>query len=268
MTPSKKFQRSNFLRLYFFWRTSLVSVSFRQKAVASQNIRDKLKDFLKKYNYLHAETVLKNFPENDLFEERAIILGKLKKHEKVLAIHIQISGDVPKAIAYCEDVYNTEPEAAKTIFIQLIEILLKPPTTPPYIGVELHPICREPNVEAVLTLLEQHATKLNPYYVLQILANDIPIVRLRPFLETALRHSLEQRRNNQVLKGLLYASNLQLQEQRMHAESRSVLVSEFSVCPVCSKKFTNQSAFVRYPNGTIVHYSCRDRNYSNWNLDK
>lgn len=237
--------------------------SFRQKRIASQNVRDKLLDFLKKYNNLHAETVLKNFPENDLFEERAIILGKLKRHEKVLAIHVQILGDVPKAIAYCVDVYNTDPEAAKTIFLQLIEILLKPPTTPPYTGVELHPSCLHPNVEAVLDLLEQHATKLNPYTVLQILPNDIPVVRLRPFLEIALHHSLELRRNNQVLKGLLYASNLQLQEQRMHLESRSVLVSEFSVCPVCSKKFTNQSAFVRHPNGTIVHYSCRDRNYVN-----
>lgn len=231
--------------------------------MASKNVREKLINFLKKYNHLHAETVLKNFPENDLFEERSIILGKLKRHEKVLSIHVQILGDVPKAVAYCVDVYNTDEEAAKTIFIHLIEILLKPPTTPPYTGVELHPSCLQPNVEAVLDLLEQHATKLNPYAVLQILPNDIPISRLQPFLETALHHSLERRRNNQVLKGLLYASNLQLQEQRKHVESKSVLVSEFSVCPVCSKKFSNQSAFVRHPNGTIVHYSCRDRNYSN-----
>lgn len=238
-------------------------VHFRKKEVAAGLVRDKLKDFLKKYNHLHSETVLKNFPENDLFEERAIILGKLKRHEKVLAIHVQILGNVPEAVKYCEEVYCTDQEAAKNIFIQLIEILLKPPTTPPYIGVELHPRCREPNVEAVLDLLEQHATKLNPYAVLQILPNDIPIIRLRPFLETALHHSLERRRKNQVLNGLLYAANLQLQEQRMHVESRSVLVSEFSVCPVCSKKFTNQSAFVRHPMGTIVHYSCRDRNHSN-----
>lgn len=231
--------------------------------MASQNVRDKLIDFLKKYNFLNAETVLKNFPEKDLFEERAIILGKLKRHEKVLAINVQILGDIPKAVTYCVEVYENDPDAAKTIFIQLIEILLKPPTVSPYIGVELHPRCLEPNVEAVLELLEQHATKLNPHSVLQILPNTIPIIRLQPFLETALHHSLELRRNNQVLKGLLYASNLQLQEQRMHIESRNVLVSEFSVCPVCSKKFTNQSAFVRHPDGTIVHYSCRDRQYSN-----
>lgn len=236
---------------------------YRPKEIACENVREKLSDFLKKSSNYNPETVLKHFPENELFEERAIILGKLGRHEKVLAIHIQILGDINKAIEYCESVYKTNAEAAKTIFLQLIEILLKPPSTPPYSNVELHPRCLEPNVEAVLELLEQHATKLNPYAVLQILPNDIPIIRLQPFLESALHHSLERRRNIQVLKGLLYAANLQVQEQRMHLESKSVLISEYSVCPVCSKKFTNQSAFVRYPNGTIVHYSCRDRNYQN-----
>lgn len=235
----------------------------RLKEISCENTREKLIDFLRKSNQFTPETVLTHFPENDLFEERAIILGKLGRHEKVLAIHVQILGDIKKAVKYCESVYAANSEASKTIFIQLIEILLKPPTTPPYSKVELHPRCMEPNVEAVLDLLEQHATKLNPYALLQILPNDISMTRLQPFLETALHHSLERRRNNQVLKGLLYAANLQLQEQRMHLESRNVLVYEYSVCPVCKKKFTNQSAFVRYPDGRIVHYSCRDRNYLN-----
>lgn len=232
--------------------------------MASQNVREKLRDFLTKFHCLQPETVLKSFPENDLLEERAIVLGKLKRHEKVLAIHVQILGDIQKAIAYCESVYKDDVDAAaKTIFIQLIRILLNPPTTPPYIGVELHPKCKEPNLEAVLEILELHATKLDPHAVLQILPGNIPLIRLQPFLESALQHSLERRHNTQVLKGLLYSSNLQLQEQRMHLESRSVLVSEFSVCHVCGKKFPNQSALVRKPDGTIVHYLCRDQNYPN-----
>lgn len=231
--------------------------------MASQNVREKLREFLNKFNCLQPETVLKSFPENDLLEERAIVLGKLKRHEKVLAIHVQILGDIPKAIAYCDTVYKDDADAAKTIFIQLIRILLNPPAQPPYSGVELHPKCRAPNLEAVLELLELHATKLDPHAVLSILPGDIPLVRLQPFLDTALQHSLERRHNAQVLKGLLYSSNLQLQEQRMHLESKSVLVSEFSVCQVCSKRFPNQSALVRKPDGTIVHYLCRDQNYSN-----
>lgn len=86
------------------------------------------------------------------------------------------------------------------------------------------------------------------------------MLHLSRFLELALQHQLERRRRNQVLKGLLYAENLQSQEQRMHHESKSFLLTEFSVCPVCKKKFANQSALVRYPDGKIVHYSCQERN--------
>lgn len=203
---------------------------------------------------------MSNFPEDDLFEERAIILGRLKRDEKVIAIHVQILGNIERAIEYCEQVYEAEPKARKMIFIQLIEILLHPPTTPPYTNVKLHPRCLEPNIGAVLDILKQHATKIDPYAVLKILPDDISLLQLQPFLEAALRQSLERRRNNEVLKGLLYASVLQLQEQKMHLDSRNVLVHDYSLCPVCGKKFSNQSAFVRYPDGSIVHYKCSDRN--------
>lgn len=243
------------LTLYVFF--------LRQKELQCANIREKLVDFLKKSNNFTPETVLKNFPYNDLFEERAIILGKLGKHEKVLAIHIQILGDIDKATSYCEDVYDPSNEATGNVFVILINTLLIPPITPPYSNVPLHPSCLQPNIDAVLELLERHATKLNPHAVLQILPDHIPLIRLRSFLETALHHSLERRRNNQILKGLLYAENLQIQEQRMHLESKSVAITEFSICPVCAKKFTNQSAFVRYPNGKIVHYSCQEKSHLN-----
>lgn len=93
----------------------------------------------------------------------------------------------------------------------------------------------------------------------QILPDTIPVLNLRAFLELALQHLLELRRKNQVHKSLLYAENLQVQEERVHYESKSCLITELSVCPVCTKKFTNQCAFVRYPNGKIVHYSCQER---------
>lgn len=41
-----------------------------------------------------------------LFEERAILFGKLGQHEKALAIYVTVLGDTAKAIQYCENVYN------------------------------------------------------------------------------------------------------------------------------------------------------------------
>jgi len=39
-----------------------------------------------------------------LFEERAIVLGKLGRHEHALAIYMSILKDVPRAVEYCDKV--------------------------------------------------------------------------------------------------------------------------------------------------------------------
>jgi hypothetical protein len=39
-----------------------------------------------------------------LFEERAIVLGKLGRHEHALAIYMSILRDVPRAVDYCDKV--------------------------------------------------------------------------------------------------------------------------------------------------------------------
>lgn len=132
-----------------------------------EDAKSKLVEFLKKSSKYSPESVLKYFPYDDLFEERAIILGKLGKHEKVLAIYIQILGDVDKAAAYCEEIYQNDKQNFN-IYVTLIRTLLVPPTIPPYTGVALHPRCLQPNVDSVLQLLEKHATKFNPHAVLQV----------------------------------------------------------------------------------------------------
>lgn len=226
-----------------------------------ESTRKKLINFLQKTNIYNPETVLGYFPSTDLFEERAIILGRQKKHEKALSIYIQILGDFDKASDYCKSVYETkENEKDNDIYLIFIKFLLKPPTAPPYSGVPLHPRCLKPDVETVLDILEKHGTKVNPHDVLQLLPDEIPLWRLKTFLEVSLQNQLERKRKTQVLKGLYSAENLQVQEQRRYYESQCVLITDFSVCLVCSKKFGNQSAFVRYPNGNVVHLSCQNQN--------
>ena len=83
--------------------------------------RAKLIHFLKTSDKYHADKVLVEFPYNDLFEERAIVLGKLgNKHEKVLAIYIQILGDLEKAIDYCSSVYKESDIKDQEVYIILI----------------------------------------------------------------------------------------------------------------------------------------------------
>lgn len=41
-----------------------------------------------------------------LFEERAIILGKLGRHEQALSIYVSVLADIQRAKEYCDKVYT------------------------------------------------------------------------------------------------------------------------------------------------------------------
>ncbi|XP_023290405.1 vam6/Vps39-like protein [Orussus abietinus] len=238
----------------------------------AEHIRQKLQQFLEKSAHYTPETVLVHFPFDCLFEERAIILGRLGRHEQVISIYINLLNDVPRAIQYCNSVYSKfhdqknankskQQDGAGEVYVMLIQQLLKPDSEG-ILTAGCNPEVQktaQPDLEMALKLLKDHALKVNPLKALEVLPDSVPIGRIRHFLEASLQNNLNQRRCTQVLKGLLYAEHLQVQEQRMHYESQSVLMTEFNICPVCKKRFGNQSAFARYPNGDIVHYSCQER---------
>lgn len=60
--------------------------------VEFQNMNAKLLSFLKTSSYYTPERVLLHLPQDSLFEERAIVLGKLGRHEQALAIFVLILG--------------------------------------------------------------------------------------------------------------------------------------------------------------------------------
>ncbi|XP_067011579.1 vam6/Vps39-like protein [Anabrus simplex] len=222
-----------------------------------QKMRCKLLGFLQQSSHYTPETVLVHFPYDCLFEERAIVLGKLGRHEQALSIYVSILGDVSRAIDYCDKVYEQKSEGCDEVYVILIKMLINPPDNW-LMGVQPPPTV-QPDLETALKLFEEHATKIHPVKALSVLPDKVPLVRIKHFLETSLHNKLNERRRTQVLKGLLYAEHLQVQELRIHYESQSISMTEFNVCPVCKKRFGNQSAFARYPNGDIVHYSCQDR---------
>nr|CAD7463732.1 unnamed protein product [Timema tahoe] len=199
------------------------------------SLREKLLAFLETSSNYTPETVLVLFPYDCMFEERAIILGKLGRHEQALSVYVSVLGDVPKAMEYCDKV--SVPAPIKT----------------------------EPDLETALALLEQHANKINPVKALSALPDKVPLVCIKHFLETSLQKELNNRRKSQVLKGLLYAEHLQVQEMRLSYESQAVVMTEFNVCPVCKKRFSNQR-FVNFYNYGVVPASANAR-YSPSGLD-
>jgi hypothetical protein len=142
---------------------------------------------------------------------------------------------------------SKEQDNADEVYIILIRQLLKPMENPSHLSnltlsdpAILTQRTAQPDLETALELLEEHAAKIDPLKALEVLPNSVPIGRIKHFLEASLQNNINQKRRMQVLKGLLYAEHLQVQEQRMHYESQNVLMTEFNICPVCKKRFGNQ----------------------------
>lgn len=83
-------------------------------------IQKKLLDFLDTSKHYTPDTVLIHFPPDKLLEERAIILGRLGRHEQALFIYVRVLGDIPRAVAYCSKVYESASETIGEEVIILI----------------------------------------------------------------------------------------------------------------------------------------------------
>ncbi|XP_039293207.1 vam6/Vps39-like protein [Nilaparvata lugens] len=207
------------------------------------NLRTKLLNFLEKSEHYVPETVHVHFPYDSMYEERAIILERLGKHEQALSIYVIIMNDIERAIAYCDRVHA---KGSTDVFVPLIRLLVDPPTASGWLGgLTTGPDkMGRPNVDKALEILERKADKIPPLAVLDRLPDNIPLTKIKHFLSASLQTQLNNRRRTQMLKGLLYAEHLQVQEMRMHHESKSVTMTDMNICPVCKKRFGNQRFIV------------------------
>uniref|UniRef100_A0A4W5K5X9 Vacuolar sorting protein 39/Transforming growth factor beta receptor-associated zinc finger domain-containing protein n=1 Tax=Hucho hucho TaxID=62062 RepID=A0A4W5K5X9_9TELE len=98
-----------------------------------------------------------------------------------------------------------------------------------------------------------------PHQAINLLPANTQIREIRVFLESVLEEKAQRKRFDQVLKSLLQAEFLRVQEERIFHQQVKCTISDEKTCRVCKKKMGN-SAFARYPNGVVVHYfCCKDR---------
>jgi len=113
----------------------------------------------------------------------------------------------------------------------------------------------KPNVAVALNLLQEHRQKISTAKALELLPSSIEVREVYTFLLNVLEDKEKKRKNCQVLKSLLFAEHLQVQEQRMHYQGHKIILTDERACRVCHKKIGN-SAFAYYPTGEILHYYC------------
>jgi hypothetical protein len=79
--------------------------------------RRKLLDFLEMSKFYKAEKLITHFPQGKMFHERALLLGRLNRHEQALAIYALVLKDMELAKTYCYQTYNKDEEQSKDVCI-------------------------------------------------------------------------------------------------------------------------------------------------------
>ncbi|XP_018414768.1 PREDICTED: vam6/Vps39-like protein [Nanorana parkeri] len=217
--------------------------------------RGKLLNFLEISNCYQPERLISDFPFDGLLEERALLLGRMGKHEQALFIYVHILRDTGMAEQYCHKHYDRAKDGNKDVYLSLIRMYLSPPDVHCLGPIKIKLEEPKPNIDAALAVLEQHHAKLNTTKAIELLPANTQIRDIQIFLEKVLEENAERRRFNQILKNLLHAEFLRVQEERISHHQVKCVITEEKICNVCKKKIGN-SAFARYPNGSVVHYFC------------
>ena len=191
------------------------------------------------------------FPDHCLEEERAILLGSLGRHEEALAIYLYQMRDVDRATEYCEKHYSP----GSGIYTVLFRFMLKPPESLPP-DVDRRPPC---DVDAALKVVAEHGPKMDPAAVIKALPAETPLASVAKFIRQGLEKKVAQRHETAIVKSLMHAEHLQLQQERIAVESVKFRLDETDLCPVCHKRFTKTGVFARLPSGAVVHYACQEK---------
>ena len=211
-----------------------------------RHLKEKLIKFLKNTNNYKINFALGKFDINT--EERAILYGKLGEHEEALNIYVNILNDVIKAELYCKHVYmNPTYKNTKNVYYQLLKI---------YLNNESDDI----RIKCSIDLLNEHSDTIANCHTLEMLPSDsIKCTKLTNFFEIMLKKLCKQQRYYQLLKHLTFQLNLQVHELRILKQQTKFVINEEKICVICNKRL-GKSAYVRYPDGKIIHYGCcKDR---------
>eukprot|EP00794_Sanderia_malayensis_P017256 gene17256-18981_t len=201
-------------------------------------LRNKLLFLLETSTQYQPLKLLRHFPNDNLFEERALLLGRAGRHEDALAIYIYILKDTMMAENYCRRQYEYEREENKDVYLSLLKMYLKPKDTPliPLGNYTFSEYEMEPNVEAALKVMNEHYQKIDVEQVLDLLPPLTQIKDVCSFLNNILESKMIERRHSQIFRSLLYAEHLQVHEQRIFYQSQKCTIIDERACRVCHKR--------------------------------
>lgn len=238
-------------------------------------LRQKLLDFLEISDHYTTQGLPALLLNEGLCEERAIVVGKLGQHEEALSIFIYVLNNPKRAEEYCSSVHKKRLPNSKNIFFLLLKLYLHPPETFSSTqlkrkmsvssasqmsssgGDQSFSVC---NFSArIVKLLNEHGDKIDPLKAITELPNDFDLIHLKDYLSAIMKRKLQESHENEMFRQLVMSKFYQVQKTWIELQqANKIIIDDQTICQVCSKKI-GLSAFVRFPNLDLVHYSCKDR---------
>ncbi|XP_021714513.1 vam6/Vps39-like protein [Chenopodium quinoa] len=120
--------------------------------IAHSPTRKKLLSALENISGYNPEGLLKRLPADALYEERAILLGKLNQHELALSLYVHKLHVPELALSYCDRVYESQlnqppGRSQSNIYLTLLQIYLNPRRTTRNFERRINNLVSTPNAE-------------------------------------------------------------------------------------------------------------------------
>ncbi|KAJ8293712.1 Vam6/Vps39-like protein [Rhodotorula toruloides] len=195
----------------------------------------KLLDLLETSKSYRADRILGRLPSEDMHEVRAVLLGRLGRHEGALQIYVYQLEDHATAQQYCKRVYDSDESMRPTIFHLLLRLYLRPRQN--------HPLFFGP----ALALLSTQAARIDPIEAFELLPPLVAVSDIKVYLEKTLRRSNERAREAKMVKAIGRSWVDQADREIVDLEERRVKVTEGRVCPVCHKRIGNSVIAIHNP---------------------
>ncbi|KAM0752115.1 hypothetical protein T439DRAFT_299856 [Meredithblackwellia eburnea MCA 4105] len=217
-----------------------------KKSPEADESYQKLLELLETSISYRADRILGRLPSEDMYQVRAILLGRLGRHEGALQLYVYQLEDHATAEEYCKRVYDSDPNMRSTIFHILLRIYLRPRQN--------HPLLFGP----ALALMSNHASSIDAVEVFELLPPLVALGDIKVFLEKTLRRSGERVREAKVVKGIGKSWVEAEAREVVSLEERRVKITDSRVCPQCNKRLGNSVIAIHSPHGEVTHYGCRD----------
>jgi len=245
-------------------------------------LRRKLLDFLEISDHYSTQGLPSLLLNEGLCEERAIVVGKLGQHEEALGIFIYVLNNPKRAEEYCQSVYKKKLPNSKDIFLLLLKMYINPPSNfssdqlkrkmsissasrtlqnnDSSFGLAQQQATFYPYFSSkIIRLLNDHGEKIDPLKAISELPNDFDLISLKDYLDMTFKRRLSDCHEKEMFRQLVMAKFYQVQKDWIDLQrANKIIIDDSTNCQVCNKKI-GRSAFARFPNLDLVHYSCKDR---------